>query len=384
MSLHEELYADAVKAIGEVAAVVFDDPNVDSIALQAEGARYLTRVITAGTALTIEAWDAQYPRFAKQLATPTVQFGLNCPDCHYLWAPIHGDHVYRIFGTRGSARILDLETRVGHICHVQTWKLTGKRDRFESGPGGELVITLSRNEQGQNWVPIPEGPGAVILRQYFCDWENEIPAELSIERIGAQMPPPPLDPGAVAERLHLFKEWMQSITAVCAKQSAQYYTLDPTTLSFEGWDIAFSSIQYGKSHFRCADDEALIIEFDPPDCPFWNIALYNHFWEAMDFDQRQTSINCHQAALDPDGRFRAVIAQSDPGVVNWLDPGGHTSGLICARYLEPPSVQPVTIRRVGLDSVRSQLPSTTPTLTPEERRESLRRRMLSVPRRYGH
>jgi hypothetical protein len=98
-------------------------------------------------------------------------------------------------------------------------------------------------------------------------------------------------------------------------------------------------------------------------------------------DLRQSSLNGHQAMLDPDGMFRAVIAHRDPGVPNWLDAAGHTDGLIVCRYFRPESVEEPVFRVVPFDKVRDELPASTMTVAPGERDEVLRRRMHSVRRR---
>ena len=123
----------------------------------------------------------------------------------------------------------------------------------------------------------------------------------------------------------------------------------------------------------------MILEVEPPQCRYWNFQLINQFWEGMEWDLRQTSINGHQAVLDRDGRFRAVIAHRDPGVPNWLDTGNHHIGLISGRYYEPNSIPIPTLRTVPFDKVRDSLPSETPNIMPAGRQDALRARMLSVP-----
>jgi hypothetical protein len=119
----------------------------------------------------------------------------------------------------------------------------------------------------------------------------------------------------------------------------------------------------------------------PPVAPYWGIQLVTHYWEALDWHQRQTSINGHQAQVDDDGVFRAVIAHSDPGVPNWLDTAGRRGGLIAARYFRAESTPVPTLRTVPLAKLRDELPASTPAVTPEQRQESLRGRALSVRRR---
>ena len=122
--------------------------------------------------------------------------------------------------------------------------------------------------------------------------------------------------------------------------------------------------------------------FDPPQCPYWSFQVMNDFWETMDFDMRQTSLNGHQAKLDNDGVFRAVISIEDPGVENWLDPVGNSTGLICARVLRPDTQPQVRMRKVKLSDLRNELPSSTKFLTAAQRSDVLRARTRATARRF--
>jgi hypothetical protein len=372
--------AEFAEAITSSAATILDDPQVDTPQLVAEGSRYLTRLIAGGAVVAMESWDAAYPRLVKMLS-PTIQYGLPAADCCYLYAAVHGDHTYRITGTIGTSRLFDAETWAGHPAYVADWRLSGKRSEFDTGPDGRIDILLSREEQPGNWVELPDGAGCLMLRQYYYDWETETPARLVIQRVGAELPPPPTQPRVIEERVRILTDFVTIVSTTCAKAVQQHYAADPSTLSFDGLDFGFASLKYGRGHYECEPDQAVIIETTPPDCRYWGIQLVNHFWEALDWDLRQTSINGHQAVLDTDGRFRAVIAHRDPGVHNWLDPAGHPVGLIAARYYEPPAIPELTIRTVAFDDLPDHLPANTSRVSPTERQDSLRRRMLSVPRR---
>ena len=139
---------------------------------------------------------------------------------------------------------------------------------------------------------------------------------------------------------------------------------------------------YGLGHFRCAPDEALIVEFRPPPCRMWSVQLSGWYWESLEFAGRQTSLNGSQASLDPDGVFRGVVAHRDPGVHNWIDTEGHSEGTIALRYLFPDHVPQPTLRTVPLAKLSSELPAGTRRVGPEERREMLERRRRAVQLRY--
>jgi hypothetical protein len=72
---------------------------------------------------------------------------------------------------------------------------------------------------------------------------------------------------------------------------------------------------------------------------YWSFSLGNVWWETIDYGNRQSSLNGHQAVVDDDGKVRVVVAHQDPGAANWLDTGGHSEGAIilrCVRTVTAP------------------------------------------------
>ena len=91
----------------------------------------------------------------------------------------------------------------------------------------------------------------------------------------------------------------------------------------------FSTQTYIEGIFDLNPDEALIFETEiPTKCRYWNIELTDERFVAIDWINRQSTLNGRSAKLDRDGKFRAVIAATDPGVANWLDTGGQKRGKI--------------------------------------------------------
>jgi len=114
----------------------------------------------------------------------------------------------------------------------------------------------------------------------------------------------------------------------------------------------------------------------------WGLSLCDRFWQSIDFADRQSSINSAQAALTRGGVFVGVIAHDDPGVANWLDPGGETEGTLALRYLFPDGVPTMQYRTVPRADLDTSLPAETPRITAAARRSALERRRLAVARRY--
>lgn len=97
-------------------------------------------------------------------------------------------------------------------------------------------------------------------------------------------------------------------------------------------------------------------------------------WTGLDWINRQTSLNGHQARLDKDGKFRAVISATDPGVPNWLYTIGYQQGTFFGRWKECSSTPTPTITKVKLAEVRNYLPADTPIVTAQARDAAIRMR----------
>jgi len=142
--------------------------------------------------------------------------------------------------------------------------------------------------------------------------------------------------------------------------------------------------QYGQIVYEVGHDEALIIETDNPEAPYWGISLGTWWWETTDPTHHKTSINGHQAVLDSDGKFRAVLTRQDPGVPNWLDPVCWDVGIILVRWYRAAKEQRVVTRKVPYSELRNHLPPDTPVVTPQQRAAEIERRRRAVLRWYGY
>jgi hypothetical protein len=374
-----DLWSGIVAAVEDLRTIVEADPVVTDDPLVAEGIRYLTRIIACGIPLTVEAMDTEFPQLV-QFLSPQLNLGLPAADCCYHWAAVDGSRTYRIHGRRGSARILDIESRQNHMSDLSTWAHIDRVGDVETGPDGAFEVVLSREEKPGNWVRLADGPCNVMVRQYFCDWNREQPAELHIECDGAVYPPRQLTLDEMRARLDLLARWLRMVPRACQQQMARHYAVRPDRLDVTPIEFAFGDLSYGNGHYRCGPDDAVLLEMQVPELRFWSVQLYSHFWDGRDWHLRQTSINNHQASIDDDGRFRAVICHADPGVANWLDAGGYQRGAICARFYRAEHLEPPRLRTVALACLPDVLPPGTRRVTPAERQAHLRARARSVRR----
>ena len=119
-------------------------------------------------------------------------------------------------------------------------------------------------------------------------------------------------------------------TASFAAHPHEIRPIEPELLAFAQGDPDTS---YNYGYYDLGPDVAWIIEFEPPECEYWNIQLGNHWLESLDFEYYPTNLNHHTAAVEDDGTVRVVVARRDPGHPNWLDTAGHARGGLALRWV---------------------------------------------------
>ena len=385
-----QAFVDAIADAGRVvtAAHVPCSP-VD----RAEGYRYLTRLVNAALTMFVEFADPDYPEFGRLMDT-SVKWGLDNIDCLYSKVSLRGHHDYLIRGSGGTAHYLGLTATAG--------KFGDKIPEGKVAPGGvvasmnsleleleddgsfEITVSAERPDNARNWLKLTPEVSGLGVRQFFYDWANELPWHLTIERLGADGPPPPLTPEDFGRRL---RNAISFINPGCDlwDSLARAYRAQPTNeviMIEKGRSVTDPLQDSGFGWFRIEPDEALLVEFTPPPCHYWSFQLYNWWGESFDYTYRQSSLNGQQASIDSDGVFRGVISMADPGVANWIDTAGHTEGMLTPRFLLADSVPGQGYRVVKLGELDAALPADTARVTPAERAQVLRARRDGVWRRF--
>ena len=214
------------------------------------------------------------------------------------------------------------------------------------------------------------------MRQVAYDWVNEADARLAIDRLDHAATKPRQSTEQIDKFLRQIPVWAENWTKFDLRwtkklrddgliNKAKVYGLDGIG--------GMSTQKYVDGAFEFNADEALIYETEvPKHCRYWNIELTSTLWSAIDWGNRQSTLNGHTAKLDKDGKFRAVISVADPGVPNWLDTGGHTKGAFFGRWTECDSAPVPAITRVKLADIHQYLPADTATVTTEQRDAAIR------------
>jgi len=349
-------FCETLKAAGAAinATGAPDDPLT-----QAEGYRYLTRLLRAGLEAFLEYSDPRTPDL-RRMVHETVKMGSDNPDNHYLNATISGELEYRLWGNRGTVHFLGFSTQKGGYGQSGGLPPTGFIDstELELDENGSFELAVSRARRPGNWLPMERDTGLLIVRQTFMDRENETPAELHLKRVDGPNEPEPLtaadvDTGLksasnlVAGASLLFAKWARDFK----RHTNELPQFDPDRSTAAGGD---PNIAYYHSYWKLDPDEALLIEVTPPECETWNFQLNNHWMESLDYRYYRIHINKHTATYEPDGSIRIVVAHEDPGSPNWIDTVGHHQGTMCFRWIRAIEHPEPRTRVVKLREVRGK------------------------------
>jgi len=209
-----------------------------------------------------------------------------------------------------------------------------------------------------------------ITRDYLEDPEHGRRLEWEIEAIGEPVamdaPDAPWrrSDAELARRFRAAATWIEDQAAIVPVVLADPNTVaDPYPVPQQTFGWAAGDAAYAMGSFDLADDEALVIEGRSPACAFWNCCLWNELLHTFDYGYAaeadagdgsgRVTLNGAQATFEPDGSWRLVISERDPGRPNWIWTQGHRHGLIWFRWFLP-DVTPerLTTRRVKVAELR--------------------------------
>jgi hypothetical protein len=363
------------------AEVVESDPASQNRVDLAAGMRHLLVLLAAGIDEVLR-FDPDPILCVQPTSTDDlVTWGMECPDCIYTRAVLRGGESYRLFGNRGTARYVGLQTMNGIVATANELV-----DELEVDADGNFEVVLSAEERAGNWMRIDGDHPTLTVRHFFYDWDTEVASSLRIERLGDAVA---ADGGsvdrevAVSRQLVALGDFVHDNLAFFLKFGAAA-PLNGFLPPIDRTDMGAAAENrpvIGRWELR--PDEALIVEVEPPEGIYWSFSIGNPWWETIHYGRHQSSLNAHQVAVDSDGLVRVVLCEGDPGVANWLDTAGHSNGPIILRCVRTKTAPTPTTRIVPFEQVAAELPSDTTRVTPEERLSILAARRRAVRERFG-
>lgn len=341
--------------------------------------------------------DPKYPDFAP-MYNQIFNQGFPNPDDSYYLTPIDDDGIYKISGFRGTVRLIYFEVGSGTAVPYGTGPLGPSKavydvDTLRHGEDGAIDVILSPTRPtgyDGDWWKLDSGATYFIVRQRSYDWLREVDGRFSIERLDLPAAKPRPTAQQIDVNLGKIASWVDtfaklSLDGPWVKHLRSSGLVNKVKAKDYSAASGLGNQRYVEGLFELEEDEALIIETEiPTDCSYWSYQLVDDFWRSLEWVHRQSSLNGFTARLDQDGKFRAVVSLRDPGVPNWLDTVGRKSGMIYGRWTNSTSDIAPTVTMMKVAEVRDHLPSSTPTVTAQERDAAirLRRKGAQLRRRW--
>lgn len=356
-------FLDQLKSAGQrVVETTEGESDIDRL----EGFRLLARMTASGFERFLEH-NTSTPAEFFEIQGPTRKYAGDNPDQRYHAIPIDGSKTYRIRGQRGNSVLLELGVYGGNLSFADG-KTDGSGQRrlvafldesqikFESD--GSFEIILSAEKYPGNWVELTPDSANVLMRSYFKDPRNK-DINLSIEALNEDGPAKPLDQQTLAAALlgaGLFVDTTAKVWGGWMDVVAQRSDNTLMPLADNGDLLTPGGIKYHQGYWNLKADEALIIEFDSVQVPYWGFITMNRWMESLEWRDRIVNLNNFNTTVSADGKVRIIVAHQDPGLPNWIDTAGHDQGLMSTRFARLKGALPeATTRLVKFKELKSAL-----------------------------
>lgn len=334
-----EVFCDRLKEAGKI---ILRPETPTSELDRAEGWRYLSRLTRMALEVCFENSDPDFPTLWNH-PNATAKAGADNPDNDYFTAPIAGDREYRLSGARGTVPMLTFATKSlvagpGGGADQAVAISTGGIDANSLlvDPDGTFEIAVSKEPRPGNWLPLGAHSNVLVVRQTFLDRSREIPATFAIRRVGGPATPRPLTAKRADRALRDAADLVSRVAVRYADWSKWYQATPNTLATIAGSPLreegADPNIRYLYGYWSIGADEALVIDTPVPPCELWNFQINNYWMESLDYRYHRICVNKRTARYNADGSVTLVVAPSDPGVGNFLDTAGHSSGTMVLRW----------------------------------------------------
>ena len=373
-------WAHLLGKLERAAQTVQSDPASRNAVDLASGMRHLLVLLATGADEALRFDPEPILSVQRASTSDVITWGMECPDCIYTQARLHGGESYRLVGNRGTARYVGLQTMDG-IASIANELV----DELEVDADGNFEVILSRDERDGNWMRIEGDAPTLTVRHFFYDWDSEVQSSLRVERLGDAVE----RTKATASPDVLLSRQLVALGDF-VHDNLQFFLQFGGAAPANGFLPAIDRTAMGAAaenrpvigRWELGADEALILEVEPPQGLYWSYSLGNPWWETIHYGRHQSSLNGHQAVVDSDGLVRVVLCGRDPGVANWLDTAGHSNGAMILRCVRTTTAPTPIARVVAFDDIASALPADTQRVTAAERAAVIERRRRAVHERF--
>jgi hypothetical protein len=365
-------FAELASLLGEIEASFYapDRRNMQTADHRAAGRFLVANALQHG----FQCWfpsDPARPLFHRWLSPTKKMLGDN-PDAVYYGAVVDPAGTYRIHGNIHGACYTSFSVETGaQEGHLSKGVISTLNDsEFDVAADGSYEIIASTEPQPRNWLRLEPDAGSITTRHYW-EWERSVAADptfhvpLWIEPVEDPGPAPPMDDATIAAGIHRVINFVRGATIdfpdlspeiMPAWVSSEVNRFFPPESGDDNAEIGYAAVDndYRQALYDVGLDQALVMRGRFPRCRFGNVVVWNHRLQTPPYRFRRVSLNRVQTKYEPDGSFVVVAAHRDPGVPNWIDLAGLTTGMLFWRFLLPEEMAPnIEAELVDLASLQS-------------------------------
>ena len=342
--------------------------NMNSAQERAAGRYQVANVLQHGFQYWFDM-DPKRPLFHRWLSSTKKLLGDN-PDAVYYGAVVDPAGTYRITGNVHGACYTSYSVETGAMeGHMSKGVISTLNDtEFDVAADGSYEIIASPDPQPRNWLRLEPDAGSITTRHYW-EWERNVALDptfhvpLMIEPVEEPGGAPLMDDAAIAAGIRRVINFVRGVTidfpdippeAMPSWVSNEINAFDNSAYDESNTEIGYAAADnaYLQARYDLGPDQALVMRGRFPRCRFANVVIWNHRLQTPPYRYRNVSLNRNQIQYEADGSYRVVIAHRDPGVPNWIDTAGQTTGMIFWRFLLPQEqTLPVEAEGVGVDSL---------------------------------
>ena len=201
-----------------------------------------------------------------------------------------------------------------------------------------MWLTKEKPAQPGAWIRLPNEANGVVIRQYVADREHDTLASFSIQAVGDRLPDvESVSDDEMALRLTntagylvVCSTWHRTLLPEMREKPKQFVSSHSRSI---GASAANSENYYQMAYYELGDEEALLVDFDPPDAVYWNLTSAAIWHESHRYLTDPVSLTSSEVTKREDGTVRFVLSRSDPGHPNWIKTFAHDRGFLILRIV---------------------------------------------------
>jgi hypothetical protein len=347
-----ESLCDGLRSAGK--EILQTGAHADALS-QAEGLRYLTRLLRKGIEKFIEYSDPNDP-FLANVYNERLKLGLDNPDSQYAVGYIDGRKEYVITGNIGTVNYFNITSSV--MTTASGFTITAVLDSPEviADADGNFTVYLGGDQREGNWLHLDPESNAVLIRQTFADRASEKEMSFAIRTISNDTERVTLTMEQSLARLGNVQTFFLNsgrqylgLAEAMQQHVNELSRIDQAFMLSLGGDPNYAYF-WGSFHIEAG--EALLIHFpEVPDTDTWSLCLYDFWLGSLDYSKARINLNKASAIHNNDGSLTIVVSNEQPDSANWLNTLGHTRGYIMSRWINPEAVVLPKTELVRLDAL---------------------------------